>query len=239
MIKQKINNLLGFFGYEIVNRNRSTSIFSHSMEGGIKRVSRFITPTTIVDIGAAAGTWTQKALTYWKDANFILIEPLEERKQEINALIQANTNLIKHILAVAGKEKGKIELTVSEDLDSSGVYGTGNLRTIDVVCLDDILKEEKPKFVLKLDTHRFEIPIFEGAGQILKNTDLIIVETYGFYLTNSSKVFWEMCQYLDEKGFRLFDIVDLTYRPKDLAFWQCDAFFLPKNHSVFSDNNFA
>jgi hypothetical protein len=99
------------------------------------------------------------------------------------------------------------------------------------------LKLQGP-FVIKLDTHGYEVPILEGAWRTLRQTHLIIMECYGFRIAQHSLLLWEMCKYLDDKGFGLVDLVDVTRRPTDGAFWQCDSFFAPKSAACFTSNNF-
>ena len=239
--KKIINTLLLNFGFQIHYIKKEKS-FSNSMEAGLRRISDKLTINTIIDIGAAAGTWTEKCLTIWKDANYVLFEPLEERVQNLKILKDKNiqTN-ITHIKAAAGNENRKISFSISDDLDGSGIYGAGTLREVDLFRVDDVLlnSSNTGPYILKLDTHGFEIPIFEGATKVLKNTVLIIVEVYGFYVAPNSLLFWEICQYLDAKGFRLFDIVDPMRRPIDEAFWQCDAFFIKKDSFLFNNNSYA
>lgn len=240
MIKKIINKLLLKLGLKI-QKIANVQPYANSMETGLKRISKKLNIKTIIDIGAAAGTWTEKCLPIWKDANYILFEPLIERDTELNDLkLKHNETKITHIKAAAGQKKSKTSFSVSEDLDGSGFYGSGNLREIDLVSVDDVIIEENETgpFLLKLDTHGFEIPIFEGAKEVLKNTNLIIVEVYGFYVAPNSLLFWEICNYLDKLGFRLYDMVDVMRRPKDDAFWQCDAFFIPKDSELFSSNHY-
>src|SRR5690606_1041292 len=96
----------------------------------------------------------------------------------------------------------------------------------------------KGPFLVKLDTHGFEMPILEGCSEILPDVELFIIECYGFHITGSSLLFWEMCHEMDKLGFALFDIVDVMHRPKDGAFWQCDAFVIRKSNALFSDNRY-
>ena len=112
---------------------------------------------------------------------------------------------------------------------------------MEVESLDDVLinQNNKGPYLIKLDTHGFEVPIFEGAVQTLKDTELIIVEVYGFHIAPDSLLFGEICGYLDARGFRLFDIVDTMRRPKDNAFWQADAFFIKKSNPLFADNSYG
>jgi FkbM family methyltransferase len=189
-------------------------------------------------VGAAAGSWSLSAFELWPDSSFILFEPLEERNAELKALDSRFANF-HFIPAAAGKEKGQVSFYVSGDLDGSGV-ATGvsndpNIRTVNVVSIDEeVMKLElKGPYLVKLDTHGFEVPIIEGAQKILPHVSVFIIECYGFQIAEKSLLFWEMCKYMDHLGFRLFDIVDVMNRAKDGAFWQCDAFFLRKDNKIF------
>ena len=101
------------------------------------------------------------------------------------------------------------------------------------------IRQLRGPFLLKLDTHGFEVPIFEGASETLRQTALIIVETYNFHLNAGTLRFPEMCDYLAKKGFRCIDMSDPGYRPKDGTFWQMDLYFAPENDPVFASNTYA
>jgi len=198
---------------------------------------------TIFDIGAAAGSWTLAAKKLWKDSTYVLFEPLRERVNELTALATAERN-IHFVPRAAGKGKTEVQFYVSDDLDGSGVVtgatSNASVRTVLVTSIDLEalrLKTNGP-YIVKLDTHGFEVPILEGAAQIWDDIALFIIECYGFQIAPNSLLFWEMCQYMDARGFRLFDIVDVMRRSKDNAFWQCDAFFIPKNNAVFQSNQY-
>jgi len=213
------------------------------MVAGLKRSrQRGLVPRTIIDVGAAEGRWTQEARTIWSESEYVLFEPLEERAPVLDAMAAqyANTHVVK---AGAGREKAVIDFFVTDDLDGSGVADNGTnarRRRIDITTVDEEIARLglKGPYLLKLDTHGYEVPIFEGATRVLRETELIVVECYGFQIAPQSLLFWEMCQYLDGKGFRLVDLVDVYGRPADHAFWQCDAFFMPKKHPLFAKNTY-
>lgn len=245
MFKNILPKIFHKLGYTLYKNNFTPGIKKkqdpNTMQEGLMRSFKNIPPIkTVIDVGAAAGTWYEKSVKVWPNAHHILFEPLIERKKELELLKQNHPN-ISLCFSALGKEKSKLEFTISDDLDGSGFYGKGNLREVNVEALDDILIELKKTgpYLLKLDTHGFEIPIFEGAKQMLENTELIIVEVYGFYVAPNSLLFWQICEYLNTQGFRLFDIVDTMRRSKDEAFWQADAFFMKKSNPIFADNLYA
>lgn len=209
------------------------------MQHALHRCSKIINkPNTIIDIGAAKGSWTKSAMSYWPTSLYKLVEPLKEQIEKMPATLLNNNN-VEIIEGVAGEKPGTIDFSISEDLDGSGIYGKReNTRKVSVFKLDEICKESTGPILLKLDTHGYEIPIFEGAKEILKLTEAIIVEVYGFYVSPTGKLFHEVSDYLLGKGFRLFDIVDIARRRKDRSFWQADAVYLPSKHWIFNDNSY-
>jgi FkbM family methyltransferase len=250
MIKGLVKNILATAGFKLIKikkaaKNGSTTlapnIFSDTMQAGLYRnKNRGIIPKTIIDVGAAEGTWTLAAMNVWKDSQYVLMEPLQERKAKLTALKNTYNNVY-IVNAAAGDKKGTIPFFVAEDLDGSGIADNGTLaRTIPVTTIDEEVKKwQLPgPYIIKLDTHGYEVPILGGATETIKHTLLVIIECYGFQIAPQSLLFWEMCRYMQEKGFRLIDVVDVMRREKDHAFWQCDAFFVPATSPVFSSNTY-
>jgi len=233
---KKILKNLGYKLSKITNSDETAE--NNSMLEGIIRFKHLLNDvSTVIDVGAASGTWTEKIIPKFNDVDYLLVEPLHERKVDLEALASKFPK-IKLLFKALGRCKGTLPFTVADDLDGSGFYENGNLREIETIDLDSVVNEFELKgpFILKLDTHGFEVPIFDGAPDTLSNTVLLIVEVYGFRVAPNSLLFWELTQYLDNLGFRLYDIVEVMRRPKDQAFWQCDAFFLQKTNPIFNSN---
>lgn len=236
-------------GYYFIGRkifpedNRISS--ANTMDGGLFRSCqmRGISPGTIIDVGAAEGKWSLLAKEYWKESNFVLFEPLEERKSVLEDICNLNPSFY-FINKGAGESKGTTDFYVTNDLDGSGISDNNSntiRRTINLTSIDEEvvnLNLDGP-YIIKLDTHGYEVPILEGSKQVLKNTQLLIIECYGFRLSDNSLLFWEMCEYVNGKGFRLIDLVDISLREKDGSFWQCDAFFIPADSKIFLKNTYS
>jgi FkbM family methyltransferase len=240
LFKKVIKNILLSRGYSVYKKSYNVTD-DNSMSMGLKRIKNLgLEPALIIDIGAAQGTWTRKAMDYWPNANFELVEPLTEQTGSLNELKSLFPKLNYH-LAVAGETSGETYLTVSEDLDGSGIYGfeDGNRRKVPIVTIDDIAAAYKGEVLIKFDTHGYELPIIKGAVETLKRTSVLLIEVYGFYISPTCLLFHELVNYLERFGFRLIDIVDIMRRPGDQAFWQCDAFFIRKDHPVFTNNSYA
>lgn len=238
-----INRIIKPIGFEIRRVNKN-SLYEHTMYGAIQRSSKFhnINPATIIDVGAAEGKWTLQALKVWNSSVYVLFEPLQERENALSALKKKYKN-IQIVNKAAGNFKKEIDFYVTEDLDGSGFSENGtnaSLRKIHTTSIDEEIKNLNLKgpYLIKLDTHGYEIPILEGAKETLKDTKLLIIECYGFQIGPNSLLFWEMCNYLKDFKFRLIDIVDVSIRKKDGAFWQCDAFFISEDSKCFESNTF-
>jgi len=241
----KVNRLIKPLGFMIKRSDSDDLLKQNSMYGAIQRSKKIhnVNPATVIDVGAAEGKWTLMTMNEWPKAEYVLFEPLKERKKILFDLEKKHKN-IHFVNKAAGDNNHEIDFYVTADLDGSGISENGtadtSLRKVIVTTIDNEVKnlQLKAPFIIKLDTHGYEVPIIEGSEKTLKETQLLIIECYGLKIAPLSLLFWEMCNYLKDKGFRLIDIVDISLRPKDAAFWQCDAFFIPDNSKCFSSNTY-
>lgn len=198
---------------------------------------------SIIDVGAAAGEWSLLAEKVFPNANFLLLEPLEERKRQLELLVEQHPNF-RFLPFAAGEAQGSVEFNITDDLDGSGIAeGVSNIkktRLVNVTSIDHEIARQgvQGPYLVKLDTHGYEIPILNGCLNNFKNVSAFIIECYGFQIAKNSLLFWEMCEFMQKKGFRLYEIVDAYNRSKDNAFWQCDACFISDQHPVFRSNTY-
>jgi hypothetical protein len=137
-----------------------------------------------------------------------------------------------------GEENKEAVFNISDDLDGSGIYGNQdkNSRIVQMQTLDSLIEKNAlpSPFLIKFDTHGYEIPILKGAMKTLENTCCIVMETYNFRISPTAKYFWEMADYMNELGFRIADIADPYHRRYDGAFWQMDIVWLKKDFALFN-----
>lgn len=196
---------------------------------------------TVIDVGASNGCWSQKVSRFFPEARFFLVEAQQAHEQGLRRA-KARNPRFDFTLCAAGDRDGEIYF------DASGLFGglasptplAGNCVTVPVRRIDSLVREWKlaPPFVIKLDTHGFEVPILDGALETLQQTALIVVEAYNFTLTPDSLRFHEMCSWLEARGFRCIDLCEPMHRPKDGAFWQVDLFFVPTGRAEFASNSY-
>jgi FkbM family methyltransferase len=210
------------------------------MESILKRTApKAADVRTVIDIGASNGRWSKAALPFFPQARFIAIDPLKEREASLQKL-KAREPRFDYVLAVAGeKDNETVELAVGDDLDGSTVGGgKGAIRKVPSYSLDHLVEMQKAPgpYLLKFDTHGFEVPIINGARKVLANTSFIVMEVYNYRHTDGTLLFPEMCALLEGHGFRCFNMADPMQRPLDGSLWQMDFFFARKDSDFFRES---
>jgi FkbM family methyltransferase len=212
------------------------------MESVLRRLSRHAGDIgTVIDIGASTGRWSEMAMPYFPQARFVGIDPLKEREPALQRLRSSHARF-DYVLCAAGEDDdGFVELAVTGDLDGSTVGGGGGVaRRVPVHSIYAVvrMKSCSAPFVLKFDTHGFEVPILKGARSTLERTKYIVMEVYNYRHTEGTLLFPEMCALLDGLGFRCFNMADPMQRPLDRSLWQMDFFFARKSDEVFRHEGF-
>lgn len=224
------------------NPEKSASIQPHEigMDACLKGLSgRGFYPKMVLDIGAARGDWTQLAVQYWPDAEYFMIEPLQENEAVLQRLT-SKTSKLNYVLAAAGSEKGTASLGVSQDLDGSSLLWSQMLpnREVPVVSVDTLLEHGKikqPDFI-KIDVQGYEWFVFQGSKKALEKCSLVLVELNFSRFSPVIKLVHECIEWLTNNGFVLYEIVDVLRRPLDHAMGQCDLLFCKNDHPLILDN---
>lgn len=222
-------------GYEITRADERST-----MESALRRFAAGHPIGTVVDVGASDGRWSAMAHRQYPEAAYLLIEAQANPHATGLELFSKKFENVHYVLAAAGDHIGTINFDASDPF--GGAASKTPLDENDLVVPMTTIDFEvtrlglHPPFLLKLDTHGFEVPIFEGASATLPTTELIVVEAYNFELQSGSLRFHELCFYLGERGFRVIDLVDVMRRPGDGVLWQFDLFFARSDAPEFSSN---
>jgi FkbM family methyltransferase len=228
-----INCILKPVGAKIINRRAD----NFDMYSAIKRIhDHGMKIDNIIDIGGSNGIWSIRAMKRFPSASFIAIEPLMEREESLCNLAQKFPNFSFELCAAGETDGDKAMLNISDDLDGSTINGQGGeSRQVPVKTIDAIVSQRNltGTFLLKFDTHGYELPILKGARQTLNKTSIIIMEVYNFKISDNALRFHEMCAIMENLGFRCYDIADLMLRDYDKTFWQMDLFFCRNDEKIF------
>jgi len=229
-----VNKFLSFFGISIIKKNDNVFDIDLALE---RIKNHHFKVKSVIDIGASNGIWSLNIIKKFPELNSVLaIEPLEERKESL-LRIAKRVKKFKFSPCIAGEFDNEFKtLNVSNDLDGTTVDGYGGIaRNVMTKSIDTLVEENNlvGPFLIKFDTHGYEIPILKGAKRTLLDTDVIIMEVYNFHVSDNAILFPEMCQFLDSLGFRCFDLINPVLRPYDNSFWQADLIFCKKTHQMF------
>lgn len=213
-----------------------------SLRAALKRCTRRgLQVRTIIDVGASDGRWSLVVRKFFPHARYLLIEAQESHKKSLDK-IKMRMIGVDYVIAAAGNRAGTIFFD-AEDLFGglASVTPVGSkCISVPMVTIDEEVSRLNlsPPYLLKLDTHGFELPILEGAQNTLASASLVVIETYNFRLTDSSLKFYEMCTFMESIGFSCVDLAEPMHRPGDKVFWQVDLFFIPSDNPVFSSNSY-
>lgn len=200
-------------------------------------------PAVVIDVGAQTGT---EAL--WRAfpfAKHLLIEPVAENKA---ALLQIATQLkdAEVLIAAADATSGEAFLHVSPNTRYATVSGSaepkGNrqdVRRISRIAVDDLCQRRSLSgpFLIKIDVDGKELDVLRGCGDTLEGTECAIVETVFF--GDGANSFHRVVEFMQDRGFVVYDIVEPVYRPLDLALWQVDTVFVKRDGPFRQVHRFA
>jgi len=233
-----VNSLLRVFGIKLVRSKAG----DFDMWAAVQRIADHNIPVnSIIDIGASNGSWSTRAMKIFPRVSYLAIEPLKEQEDALKKIKEKFRNF-EYALCVAGElDDQQARLNVTDDLDGSSVDSTGGeIRNVPVKTIDKLVTETNldGPYLLKFDTHGYEIPILNGARHTLENTNIIIMEVYNFKITQHTLRFHEMCNHLETLGFRPYDIASPVLRLYDKAFWQMDILFCRSDSKIFSHKKY-
>jgi FkbM family methyltransferase len=243
-MKNTINRLLNRTGWELrriepssrppYSRPRST------MVAGIEWLSiHGFHIKTVLDVGASNGCWSRECMNFFPDATYVLYEPQPVHSDALDAFAESCKRPALLIKKAVGASEGRTFF------DASDAFG-GKLRkndkgastiSVELTTIDASTARvgaEGP-YLLKLDTHGYEKSILEGAASILGQAEILIIEAYNYRISDEALLFWELCAYLSDRGFRPIDLVDTLHRELDASLWQMDLIFIRSSWEGFKN----
>jgi FkbM family methyltransferase len=190
------------------------------------------TPKYCLDIGAYTGNWTRDFKEIYPDCAVLMIEGQTELE---GALLQTK-NLYKDVnykIALLGSNEDTVSFnkydTASSVLNESNV--TNALIEQRQLCLLDNLKalhEIKADFI-KIDTQGYELEVLRGGEQTLLKAKVVLLEVSFIDVYINCPLAADVINFMNERGFVVYDICTLMRRPYDKALYQADMLFVRKN----------
>lgn len=236
LLKKIVKLPFNAIGFDIV-KSKAHATWEKRMELA-KKLG--FSPQVILDGGAFRGLWSKKAASLFPGAQIIIIEPnpfLQEIIANNVSRIRPSPIIINVALA---ESKGKASFNIWRDQNSdTGAslldHVSGQARQtiqVEVNTLDNISEQLQLNInLVKLDLQGAELLALKGATQVLKHTEIMIIEfgCLDAYIERTTPR--DLLEIMYENDYCLYDIVDLGYRPYDGALTGGDFIFV-KNASV-------
>lgn len=233
--KKLLQNLARRFGYEFVRQGSGLDRFLRLLK------KQGFEPGFIVDVGANMGLWTRAAIRYFPKARYILVEPQDALRKNVDDLIAAG-HRIEWVTAGAGASKGVMTFTIHPmSYSSSFVVSAERAERagwkqvpVDVLTLNELVESRGlavPDLV-KIDAEGLDLEVLAGVSNLVGKTDVFLIETAicARKLRNSAVA---VISLMAEKGYRLMDITDLNRSPATDALWLCEMAFLKETSPIF------
>ena len=224
VFKKALREFLSARGYTLTKMKLDAR-----MEGALKRVARRHPDLkTVIDIGASDGRWAVQAMVHLKTCDYLLIEAQPVHQSALQLFAQRHPN-VQVALAAAGDKLGEIYFWANDPMGGQAAYTpypADNL-VVPLTTVDHEVAQRKlgGPFLLKLDTHGFEMPILRGAATTLAAADVVVMECYNYAVARDSVLFYDMCAYMRSLGFQCLDLVDVSLSPDEKILWQMDLVF--------------
>jgi FkbM family methyltransferase len=226
-----VNSFFNILGYNLISKKD----LHYNLKDFLVHILKLgFNPGTVIDVGVGYGTHDLYKL--FPDAKHILIEPLEEFKE--NLIEIAKQFDLEYIISAAGSRSGTTILNIHPDLEGSSIFKEmegehvdGFERSVPVVTLDEVCsgKQLITPFLLKIDVQGAEIEVLEGAKSILEKVDIIIVETSLYHFFKMGPQIYDVISYMKSIDYVIHDVFGPQYRPIDGSLSQIDIAFVNEN----------
>ena len=222
--------------------NERMSFAAMDSAAALRRITaRGLSVGTVIDIGASNGQWSQMVRPFFPDAQYLLVEAQRVHEQELKDHVTRHPGS-HYVLKAAGKAPGTIFFDAAEAFAGQAVTenSRAGLIEVPVTTIDhEIARLSLPgPYLIKFDVHGFELAILRGAQKALADTSLIVMECYNFEIAPESLMFYDMCRWFHDRGFRVADMSEPLWRPYDNALWQMDIFFQRADRPEFQHKSY-
>jgi len=235
MASKIISGLKNLFPYELRQSLKRMLFHTNDMHVRLQNIRKAgFACSGVIDGGANAGDWTRQFWKVFPDVPSIMVEPLPEMIEVLTQLAKSVEGCVVEISAL-GAEPGKVKFRSSDTnsgVVSSDENSTDKIIEVNVVTIDSVLQKSafKPN-LLKLDLQGFELEAMKGC-RALADTFEVIISEVSVLRIGDVPIFTEVDHFLEERNFRLYDVVPQYYRPLDGALWQCDAIYVRKDSAL-------
>ena len=235
-VRRAIKALLRKRGYALVPFDDYEDQLSRVRQNWL----RALDVRTVIDVGASDGGFARRIRAALPDATLYCFEPLPRAFDALRARFAGDANFYAEQYAVAERRHrssfqenasaGSSSLLEMADLHREAYPATRTAKTVEVECttLDHHFAETDlpARVLLKMDVQGAERLVIEGARSTLRRVDVVYSEMSFFELYHGQALANALIRSLEDAGFLLAGIENVSRSLVDGRFLQCDAYFL-------------
>ncbi len=196
---------------------------------------------TVIDVGANDGGYGSLLRRGGYDGTILSFEPLQEAHARLVATAQPDAQWHIHPRGALGSESGEVQIHVAGNSASSSILPMHEthakaapesryvgVQTVRVQRLDDVRHEvidRGNRILLKIDTQGYEMPVLRGAEQLLPRVAGVQLELSLTPLYEGQVLYLEMIQWMQARGFDLWNLIPGFIDPDSARMLQFDGLF--------------
>lgn len=202
---------------------------------------------TVIDVGANNGGYGQLLRRGGFAGTIVSFEPLEQEHAALTAAAANDTNWIVAPRMALGSENKTIEIHVAGNSASSSILpmheahakAAPESRYVGVQQatmhrLDDVripALEAADRVLLKIDTQGYEMMVLQGATKLLERLVGVQLELSVTPLYEGQVLYLAMAQWLQARGFELWNAIPGFVDPQSARMLQFDGVFFRSGHA--------
>jgi FkbM family methyltransferase len=225
-----------------------------AMGGFFQRIRDWgFTPDIILDVGANEGNWARMIWDFFgrvpgrADPTILMIEGSHHRVPALQA------TGFEFLISVIGEKTRDVEFFSDERAHTGNSVMRENSRHFQQVAptkvvmrtLDELIAAYRASHpggasrvnLLKLDVQGYELQALKGAREILKDVEVILLETSVLQYNAGSPLTGEVLSALDELGFQVLDVLELHHGGPQNLLMQIDFSFIRKGSPLINSAN--
>jgi FkbM family methyltransferase len=191
-------------------------------------------PRSIVDVGANKGRWSEKAMTVFPEARYVLIEPQIEMTEHLDRFCARHPGRVQWINAGVGAAEGELPFTLTGSTSSTFTYSPEEARelghvqrSVPIVTLDRVCAQYLGGIpdLVKIDAEGFEFEILKGASTLLGKVEVFLLELPFIHPRPGALLFRDAVARMAAYGYDVYDFTMFQKRPYDGAIGQAEVVF--------------
>ena len=197
-------------------------------------------PKYIYDIGCGHGQWTKKSIKFFPNSKYYLFDANNNNHEKLKLLKKKNTN-IEYKICLLSDDYSSYDFfnmgygsSVYEEQTSYERY----VEKLKSTTLYNEISSDIKKYsnnLIKLDVQGAEVNILKGLKEFISLFEVIILEVSLHNYNKNSPLFDKVMNFMNDNGYKLYDIFDLKRLGKDKSFLlQFDCVFVTKDSDLLN-----